>query len=221
MREKAFVCTGIFLILMILLGSWAFFRVEALAYGPAEPAGRGEPLPNFVYNPECIHSSPLLGVKHFSSGLAFPADVSGAAEIASAVIRGRVTEVYYTFAGGQAWTQASVQVLDSLKGELSGSVWVYFQGGYASAEDFGARYGGGGQEGFYRVVSDGVPLPVEGQESYFFLKAAPQDSALPEGACVLACGSASVMVPEPDGLIRAASGSVYTDEQLRELVFRA
>ena len=219
MREKTFVCTGIFLILMILLCSWALFRVEALAYGPAEPEGSGGPLPNFVYNPECIQSSPLLGVKHFSSGLVLPGDLSGAAEAASAVIRGRVTEVYYTFADGQAWTQANIQVLDCLKGGLSGSICVYFQGGYASAEDFGARYGGGeGREGFYRVVADGVKLPAEGQESYFFLKAPPEGSALPEGAWVLACGSASVLAPEPDGLIRASSGSCYTDEQLRELV---
>ena len=98
MRVKAIVCTGIVFILTILLGSWAFFRVEALAYDMGArdaltAEGGTVALPNFIYNPECIYASPLLGEKHFSSGLAAPSDASGAAQSSAAVIRGRVLEV--------------------------------------------------------------------------------------------------------------------------------
>ena len=226
MRVKAAVCTGIVFILVILLGSWAFFRIEALAYDvpsrDAVCADTAAALPNFIYNPACIYASPMLGEKHFSSGLPAPADAKGTAQSSAAVIWGRVLEVYYTFADGQAWTQANIQVLDGLKGPLPGgaTVSVYFQGGYASAEDFGALYGdsGVGQEGFYRVVTDGVPLPVEGEEGLLFLNSVPESSSLPNGAYVLSCGRYSVMSPTVDGFITSASGSQYTYDQLQALV---
>ena len=231
MREKTVVCTGIILILMIFLGSWAFLRVEASAYGYTGPrdavvSTRDESaLPNFIYNPACISESPLLGQKQFSSGIAAPSDVPGAAQASAAVIQGKVLEVYYTFAGGLAWTQANVQVLDSVKGGLSSgdTVSVYFQGGYASAEDFSALYGegGSGQEGFYRVVTDGVSLPVEGEEGILFLNAVPEGSSLPAGAYVLSCGKYSVMSPSAEGLVASASGSQYTYDQLCELIQQA
>lgn len=230
MRVKAVVCTGIVFILTILLGSWAFFRVEALAYDMGTrdalaAEGGTVALPNFIYNPECIYASPLLGEKHFSSGLATPSDASGAAQSSAAVIRGKVLEVYYTFADGQAWTQANIQVLDKLKGGLKNgaTVSVYFQGGYASAEDFSALYGEGslGQEGFYRIVTDGVPLPVEGEEGFLFINAVPEESALPNGAYVLSCGRYSVMAPSAEGLITSASGSQYTYDQLQTLILSA
>ncbi len=226
MREKAFVCTGIFLILAVLLGSWACFRVEALAYGPAEPNAAGEPaLPNFIYNPDCIAASPNLGEKHFSSGLAAPEDASGAVEASALVLRGRVQEVYYTFSGGQAWTQANVLVQDCYKGTLEAGtlVPVYFQGGYASAEDFGALYGkdSGGGEGFYRVVTDGVPLPREGEDAVLLLNPASEKAGLPAGAYVLSCGRYSVLSEAGEGQVRSVSGSSYSYEQLRELVCQA
>ena len=223
---KTIVCAGISFILMILLGSWAFFRVEAMAYdaGPKDAVVHtgSSALPNFIYNPDCISASPLLGTKHFSSGQAAPSDACGAAQSSTAVIRGKVLEVFYTFADGQAWTQANVQVMESLKGGLAAddAVSVYFQGGYASAEDFSALYGEGsaGQDGFYRVVTDGVALPREGEEGFLFLNAVPEDSSLPDGAYVLSCGRYSVMSPSGEDTVTSASGSQYTYAQLQALV---
>ncbi len=224
MRVKAAVCTGIVFLLMILLGSWVFFRVEALAYdGGPDAAGRGAALPNFIYNPECISGSPLLGTKQFSSGRLLPEDAAGAARSSQLVVRGKILEVYYTFADGQAWTQASVQVLDCLKGSPAGEepLSVYFQGGYVSAEDFAAFSGGSREEGFYRVVSDGVPLPTEGEEGLFFLNERPEGSSLPEGTYLLSCGRYSVMSPAEDGQLVSASGSRYSYDQLCALIARA
>lgn len=199
MREKAAVCTGIWFILTAML-ILALVPVNASAWHSDE---RGAPaivlshdktaLPDFVYNLNSASEPYVLGEIHISAGSCSPENIPHLSRNSSAIVRGKLSDIYYTFIDGLAWTQANICISESLKGTLAVGdiISVYFPGGYASATDYEACYGEGSaaenSRGFYRFVAEGISPPEPGDEALFFLSEAAPGSGLPEGAYELSC----------------------------------
>lgn len=222
MREKTAVCTGIIFILALMLVSCAFAHTEARADDyMGEPAvilsHDKTALPEFIYNFDALDESLILGEKRLSSGRSFPTDLPSVSRASSFVLSGRIYGVYYTFIDGAAWTQADIFVSECLRGSVQGGdiVSVYFPGGYVSTEDFEAFYGesGGSEAEFYRLVTDGVPLPQQGDSLLLFLTR-PDGAALPEGAYTLSCGKYSIFSLSPDGCMLNRNGQHYETQRL-------
>lgn len=140
-------------------------------------------LPEFSYNPETIESGTILEMVSFHGSVP---EFDPAARKADACIEGRVENIYYTFSGGTAWTQADIYVTRCVSGSLSRGdiVSVYFPGGYVSAEDYSAYFGSvsGWSDCFLFFPPDVGELPLPGQEATYYLAQRSKDSSLPVGA---------------------------------------
>lgn len=171
-----------------------------LLYGIFRPAGASEPvapgtrssgdmtvLPEFTYNVEAIEGGTVLEMVSFR-GSAPVYDVPE--RPAEACIEGTVKNIYYTFLGGEAWTQADIQVSHSISGSLSKgcTVSVYFSGGYISAGDYSDYYGGESawQDCFLYFPPSSGALPREGDKGTYYISRADKSSPLPPGAFELA-----------------------------------
>ena len=140
-------------------------------------------LPEFVYNPESISTGTVLELVSFQG--AGPEPESQLKE-ADTVIQGSIRNIYYTFIDGQAWTQADINVLKSIEGGLvrGNTVSVYYPGGYVSAEDYSAYYGGRTiwEGSFLYFEPNELPLPKEGESGTYYLIKADKNSPIPIGA---------------------------------------
>lgn len=172
-----------------------------LIYGIFRPAGASEPasthgtgssgdmtvLPEFAYNVEAIESGTVLEMVSFRGSAPVYDPLERPAE---ACIEGTVKNIYYTFLGGEAWTQADIQVSRSISGSLSRgcTVSVYFSGGFVSAEDYSLYYGGESawQDCFLYFPPSSGTLPQEGDKGTYYISRADKSSPLPPGAFELA-----------------------------------
>ena len=140
-------------------------------------------LPEFTYNPETIESGTVLEMVSFHGNVP---EFEPVASEADACILGRVQNIYYTFSGGAAWTQADIYVMRCISGNLSrgDTVSVYFPGGYVSGEDYSAYYGGESAWSgcFLFFPPDVGELPQPGDEATYHLAQRGEDSPLPAGA---------------------------------------
>ncbi len=184
--KKAIIC-----LCALLLAVGLFFVV----FVPTEPGQQLIPglassnpkdrtvLPEFSYNTETIEGGTILEMVSFHGKVP---EFEPVASEADACIQGRVENIYYTFSGGTAWTQADIYVLRSISGSLSRGdiVSVYFAGGYVSAEDYSAYYGGDSAwaDCFLFFPADVGELPQVGQEATYYLALRGKNSPLPAGA---------------------------------------
>lgn len=140
-------------------------------------------LPEFSYNTETIEGGTILEMVSFHGDVP---EFEPVAPEAVACIQGRVENIYYTFSGGTAWTQADIYVMRSLSGSLSRGdiVSVYFPGGYVSAEDYSSYYGGDSawSDCFLFFPADAGELPMPGQEATYHLAQRDKNSPIPAGA---------------------------------------
>lgn len=184
--KKAIIClcalllaVGLFFVLFVPKQSGQQLIPSLASSNPSDKTV----LPEFTYNPETIESGTVLEMVSFHGDVP---EFDPVGLDADACIQGRVQNIYYTFSGGTAWTQADIYVIRCLSGNLSrgDTVSVYFPGGYVSGEDYSAYYGGesawSGCFLFFPPETGKLPLP--GDESIYYLAQRGKNSSLPVGA---------------------------------------
>ncbi len=230
MKEKTTVAVGAVFILSVLLASWAL--VYASTAGKEAQSGEAAvvlshdktALPEFVYNPDSITASSVIAEKTYSTGQQGQVDALSMTLESSAVVRGKIGGIYYTFIDGLAWTQADIRVSESLRGQLTGGdlISVYFPGGYVSTADYAAYYGGDGSDAeFFRFITDGAKLPVDGADCLLFLTRPDNAAKLPYNAYTLCRGKYSVFYFSSDGLTLSGENGQYSSDEMRRIVIRS
>lgn len=140
-------------------------------------------LPDFIYNSAAIEDSRLYTVRISDYTVYDPDD-------ADCVALCTVIDVYYTFVGGSAWTQADVRVDEVMRGKLTEGdmISVYISGGYVSADDYRAYHGAEkysySDADYIEFIHNDEPHPCTGDNGVFYIDRAGNSSLLPDGAYI-------------------------------------
>lgn len=190
MKKTILYIIAVLLLSVTVVTMFAVFDRNETVYEPTEEGAatvsftHGKTvLPDFIYNSAAIEASGLYTVHTLEETVFDPDD-------ADCVALCTVIDVYYTFVGGSAWTQADVRVDEVTHGKLTEGemISVYIPGGYVSTDDYEAYYGEGkysesGADYIEFIIND-EPHPRAGDNGIFCVNRAANSSPLPDGAYI-------------------------------------